>query len=100
MATAEMATAEMATAEMASSDDLTVIEGIGPKIASVLAAAGIGTHAELASADMSRLEQILADANLRLARPETWPAQARLAADGRWDELARMQDELKGGLAG
>jgi len=30
---------------------------------------------------------------------ETWPAQAKLAADGEWDELKKWQDELDGGKA-
>jgi hypothetical protein len=29
--------------------------------------------------------------------PTTWPAQAKLAAAGKWDELKAMQDNLKGG---
>ena len=31
--------------------------------------------------------------------PETWPQQAQLAADGKWDELKALQDELDGGKA-
>lgn len=80
------------------SDKLEVIEGIGPKIASVLRDAGIGTFAALAAADTSRLEQILKDANLPLAKPSTWAAQAALAAAGQWEELKSMQNSLKGGM--
>jgi hypothetical protein len=29
--------------------------------------------------------------------PGTWPAQARLAANGEWPLLKEYQDELKGG---
>jgi predicted flap endonuclease-1-like 5' DNA nuclease len=78
-------------------DDLTVIEGIGPKIASVLQAAEIATFTQLAGADPSRLDKILKDAALRLADPTTWREQARLAAEGKWDELQALQDTLKGG---
>lgn len=79
-------------------DDLTRIEGIGPKISSLLQTAGITTFAQLAATDVSRLEQILTEADLRaLADPTTWPEQARLAAAGKWDELEALQDELKGG---
>jgi predicted flap endonuclease-1-like 5' DNA nuclease len=81
-------------------DDLKRIEGIGPKIASVLQAAGITTFAQLAATDVERLQEILreADPNLiRLADPGTWPDQAGLAAEGRWAELEKLQNELKGG---
>ena len=78
-------------------DDLTIMEGIGPKIASVLQAAGISTFTQLAEADITRLEKILQDAGLRLADPATWPEQARLAAEGKWEELKALTDNLKGG---
>jgi predicted flap endonuclease-1-like 5' DNA nuclease len=79
-------------------DDLTRIEGIGPKISSLLQAAGIMTFAHLASTDVSRLRQIIAEAGLSaLADPATWPEQAGLAATGQWDALETLQDELKGG---
>jgi predicted flap endonuclease-1-like 5' DNA nuclease len=78
-------------------DDLRRIEGIGPKISGVLQEAGIMTFAQLAAADASTLEQILEQAGIRLAYPETWPEQARLAAAGEWDALQKLQDELKGG---
>ena len=78
-------------------DDLTLIEGIGPKIASVLQAAGIATFSQLAGADLSRLEKILQDAGLRLADPGTWAEQARLAAEGKWEEFKTLTDSLKGG---
>jgi len=78
-------------------DDLGRIEGIGPKISGVLQEAGIMTFAQLAAADASTLEQILDQAGIRLAYPETWPEQARLAAAGEWDALQKLQDELKGG---
>ena len=79
-------------------DDLKRIEGIGPKISSVLQEAGITTFAQLAATDVSRLSQILAKAGLAtLANPDTWPEQGGLAAAGKWDELEVLQDELKGG---
>jgi predicted flap endonuclease-1-like 5' DNA nuclease len=79
-------------------DDLTIIEGIGPKIASLLQAAGIATFSQLAGADLSRLEKILQDAGLKhLADPATWPEQAKLAAEGKWEELKVLTDSLKGG---
>jgi predicted flap endonuclease-1-like 5' DNA nuclease len=79
-------------------DDLKLIEGIGPKISSLLQAAGIVTFAHLASTDVKRLKQIIAEAGLTaLADPTSWPEQAGLAATGQWDALRTLQDELKGG---
>jgi hypothetical protein len=79
-------------------DDLTRIEGIGPKISGLLQQAGISTFAQLATTPVERLEQIIADADLSaLADPGTWPAQARLAAEGEWERLDALQEELKGG---
>jgi hypothetical protein len=79
-------------------DDLTRIEGIGPKISGLLNAAGITTFAQLGTADLSRLVQILEEADLAgLANPNTWPEQAKLAAEGAWDALETLQEELKGG---
>jgi large subunit ribosomal protein L21 len=85
-------------AEAPVADDLKRIEGIGPKISSLLQEAGIATFAQLAATDVSRIQEILAAADLRgLADPTTWPEQAKLASEGRWDELGALQDELKGG---
>ncbi len=80
-------------------DDLRIIEGIGPKISQLLNEAGISTFAQLASADIEDLRRILANAGsrFRLAKPDTWPEQARLAADGDWEALEALQSELTGG---
>ena len=78
-------------------DDLTAIEGIGPKVASLLRAEGITTFAELAAADPARLKDVLKGADLQMMDPATWPMQARLAADGKWEELKALQEQLKGG---
>jgi len=84
----------------AAPDDLELVEGIGPKIAAVLAGAGISTFAQLAGTEVERIRQILQEANpnlLRLADPSTWPQQARFAAEGAWEELKKLQGELKSG---
>jgi predicted flap endonuclease-1-like 5' DNA nuclease len=81
-------------------DDLKVIEGIGPKISSVLNAAGIASFAQLAGLTPQRILEILEKADprlLRLADPATWPEQARLAAAGDWEALRTLTDQLKGG---
>ena len=46
--------------ETAVADDLTRIEGIGPKISGLLQEAGISSFAQLAGTDMDRLQQIIA----------------------------------------
>ncbi|MBO9369218.1 MAG: DUF4332 domain-containing protein [Chloroflexi bacterium] len=78
-------------------DDLTIIEGIGPKVASILKEAGITTFAQLASSDPTHLEAILRAAKLQMMDPRGWIEQARLAAQGDWEGLKKLQDELKGG---
>ncbi|MFK7808643.1 MAG: 30S ribosomal protein S16 [Saprospiraceae bacterium] len=93
----EEAPAEEAPA--AKPDDLKKIEGIGPKIAETLNAGGINTFAELAASDADKIKGILdaAEGNFAAHDPKTWPAQAKMAADGKWDELKKWQDELDGG---
>ncbi|OIQ20246.1 50S ribosomal protein L21 [Lacinutrix sp. MedPE-SW] len=79
-------------------DDLKKVEGIGPKIASTLVEAGISTFAELAKTDAAKISEIIADVRGNHVT-DTWPAQAKLAAEGKWDELKKWQDELDGGKA-
>ncbi len=79
-------------------DDLTRIEGIGPKMQAALKDAGIRTFAALANASEDELRQAIEDAGMRLAPSlETWAEQAEYAADGDWDGLDTLQDELSGG---
>jgi len=80
-------------------DDLRRIDGIGPKISSLLAAAGITTYSQLAVSRVEDLKVILSDAGLRgLANPSSWPEQARLADAGDWDAFQKLKDELQGDL--
>ncbi|RED44588.1 LSU ribosomal protein L21P [Winogradskyella eximia] len=79
-------------------DDLKKVEGIGPKIASTLVEAGIATFSDLAKATPEAISEIIADVRGNHVT-DTWPAQAQLAADGKWDELKKWQDELDGGKA-
>jgi len=84
-------------AEAPAPDDLIRIEGIGPKISTIVAAAGITSFAELASQEIVRLEAILDEAGIHTANPSTWPEQAALAAQGKWEELKELQDRIKNG---
>ena len=81
-------------------NDLKVVEGVGPKIEGLLKADGINNWAELAAADVARIQTILDNAGSRykLAQPRTWPQQAGLAAAGNWAALKALQDDLKGGV--
>ena len=81
-------------------DDLTRIEGIGPKISGLFKDAGITTFAQVAEADASLLNRIIDEAGIAMIDPRTWPEQASLAAAGEWDALQALQDELKGGRRG
>lgn len=82
-------------------DDLKIVEGIGPKIAELLNNAGIMTWKELSETPPARLSEILdaAGPNYQIHDPGTWPGQAKLAEQGKWDELKKLQDELSGGKA-
>jgi len=88
------AAAKKATAK---ADDLKKIEGIGPKIAETLKAADVVTFADLSKAKPAKLSEIIA--NVRGSHvTDTWPKQAKMAAEGKWDELKAYQDKLDGGL--
>ena len=78
-------------------EDLSRIEGIGPKIDAVLKDAGISTYSQLAETEVSQLQVILKKASLSRFNPETWPEQASLIAKGDWDGLTALQEELQGG---
>ena len=82
-------------------DDLVIIEGIGPKAAEALVAAGVDTFAKLAAASAEEVKAILDASTSKVQHldPTTWAQQAQLAADGKMDELKKLQDELNGGKA-
>ena len=91
--------AKIAGIKLFSPDDLKIVEGIGPKIEDLMKADGINNWSDLAGASTDRLQGILDKAgdNYRLADPSTWPQQAGLAANAKWAELQKLQDELDGG---
>jgi predicted flap endonuclease-1-like 5' DNA nuclease len=78
-------------------DNLTLIEGIGPKSAAALNQSGITTFAQVAAMTGAELEQVVRGRGVRLVgSAETWPQQARLAAAGDLAALAEMREKLKG----
>jgi predicted flap endonuclease-1-like 5' DNA nuclease len=80
-------------------DDLKKIEGIGPKIAELCNGIGIFTWKQLSETSVETLQTMLDNAGKRyqIHNPSTWPAQALMAHEGRFDELKVYQDHLKGG---
>lgn len=86
-------------APKAKADDLTKIEGVGPKIAELLVAAGLNSFAAVAASDTDAIKAILEEGGSQFNAhdPSTWTQQAQMAADGKWDELKTWQDELDGG---
>lgn len=78
-------------------DDLTKIEGIGSKTQEVLKLHGIATYEDLSLKLPNDLKAILTQNHLAALDPTTWPEQAILARDGRWEDLKKWQDVLIGG---
>ncbi|WP_281179840.1 helix-hairpin-helix domain-containing protein [Actinoplanes subtropicus] len=71
-----------AVATATKGDNLTKIAGIGPKMATALAAAGITTYRQLADSDETALRAALAGAGVRAAPSiATWPERAKQLVD-------------------
>jgi large subunit ribosomal protein L20 len=85
--------------QSAKSDDLKVVEGIGPAIEKLLHATGILTYSDLADADYEKLKEILKDggSNFSIHDPLNWAKQSALAAAGKFDELKTLKEELVNG---
>jgi predicted flap endonuclease-1-like 5' DNA nuclease len=77
--------------------DLTVIEGIGPKIREILSHYGIGTFQDLATRSSDSIRDILKSNGLGFTDPSTWAEQAHLASIGKMKELEVLKKELKHG---
>ena len=81
-------------------DDVTKVEGIGPKISEIFQNSGINTFGDLAEKSEDELREILTDAGSKYAskNPASWPKQAKMAAKGQWDKLEEWQESVKGGI--
>lgn len=88
-----------AKTEKADRDDLTVIEGIGPKTQAALYDADITTYAQVAKMTADELTQIVkVEHNVQIVGDAaTWPKQAQYLVDGDTDGLKVYQDKLVGG---
>jgi F-type H+-transporting ATPase subunit gamma len=79
-------------------DDLTKIEGIGPKMSSALIQGGYDTYAKLAAATEDELQRAIEKAGVRMSPSiGTWAEQAAYARDDEWDGLEKFQSTLVGG---
>ena len=96
----DLAAAKAAGFSLKNANDLTIVEGIGPKINELFHNAGIKTFAQLAAASVPQMRKILDDggSRFRIANPGTWAQQAALAAANKWKELKKLQDDLSGGV--
>lgn len=81
------------------SDNLKMIEGIGPKIEQLLKSIGINSFYDLSQTKVEEIADILKNAGSRyqMHDPSTWPRQAELAVRGEWERLKEWQDELDKG---
>ena len=80
----------------AAPDDLTQLNGIGPRISSILSDGGVTTYAELEHTDPSDLRKIIAQSGaLPPSSLDTWPTQASYAVRGDWQGLASYNNSHK-----
>lgn len=80
-------------------DDLQKIEGIGPKIESVLNMNDIHTFKVLHKKDRNTLKNYLENAGpqFKMHEPASWPHQAGMAARGEWNDLRVYQEFMDSG---
>jgi predicted flap endonuclease-1-like 5' DNA nuclease len=80
-------------------DDLTKVEGIGKKIEALLYKNKIYSYKQLSKATITGLKAILESGGNKFSmhNPGTWPKQAKLAAEAKWEDLELLQKHLKGG---
>jgi hypothetical protein len=95
----DLAAGEAALGRTLSTDDIELVEGIGPAIKALLNDAGISTWQDLADASPDELRSILerGGSQFNVHDPATWPEQARYALRNEWDELSQLQERLRGG---
>jgi predicted flap endonuclease-1-like 5' DNA nuclease len=96
----DLAAAKAAGFTIKNANDLTVVEGIGPKINELFKDNGIKSFTDLANQSIPQMRAILdkGGSRFRIANPETWAQQATLAASNKWTELRKLQNELSGGV--
>jgi predicted flap endonuclease-1-like 5' DNA nuclease len=80
-------------------DDLTKVEGIGKKIEALLYKNKIYSYKQLSKTTIKSLKEVLdaGGSKFSIHNPGSWPKQAKLAAEAKWEDLALLQQHLKGG---
>ena len=80
-------------------NDLKIIKGVGSKIEKLYHQAGIDSWKTLSETSTEKSQAILdaGNGNFSMHNPETWAGQAKLAYEGKWQELKNWQDDLDGG---
>lgn len=96
----DIAAVKAAGFALKNADDLTVIEGIGPKINELFKDNGLKTFAQVAKATVPQMRTILdkGGSRFRIANPGSWAQQADLAANNKWTELKALQEKLSAGI--
>lgn len=77
------------------STNLQIIEGIGPRLESILKENGLNEWKDISSKSKGELRSVLDKYGGRysIIDPSGWPKQAKLAKKGKWDELIALQSE-------
>ena len=91
----DAATAKAAMGKAIKQDDLKIVEGIGPKISEMFIDTGITTWKALSDTAVADCQKVLDRGGNRykVHDPASWPMQAKMAYEGKWEELAKWQDE-------
>jgi len=87
--------AKLAFGKAVKQDDLKVVEGIGPKIEGMFKEAGIKTWKALSEASVADCQKVLDGGGKRyqVHNPASWPLQAKMCYEGKWEKLSKWQDE-------
>lgn len=78
-------------------NDLTTIEGIGPKIAQILYGHDVKNFKALNATPLENLKTWLKENKMPFVDPRSWAEQAQLADAGKTAEFEALKKELKGG---
>jgi hypothetical protein len=76
-------------------DDFTRLWGVGAKAEAALRAAGVLIFEQLAEFSSTELAKLVGETGLRARHLSSWPAQARMAAQGNWDGVNAIRHSLR-----